>query len=188
MLREELSMDHGLRYPLFHFVPSGMLGHTLYPLRELGSRHPETHAAAAQKYTGREDVLRRQVRPLGCGWGDVLHLSPVDPRKILGVLRQHRPGYSIGTAFWVIDASLLDPAQLAVYRYHLPVGGRGRGGVSFAPFALDRLGSLADLPATTIEYYRACLAQDTRPLLFEGVPHVFCRGSINVSAAPCLAL
>jgi hypothetical protein len=181
-------MDHGIRYPLFHFVPPGMRGTALYPLQELGGRHPELHAAALRKYAEREDVLRRRVPPLRCGWGDVVHLSPVDPRKILEVLRLHRPGYAIGTAFWTIDAARLDPDLLTVYRYHPPSEGRGEGRVSFSPFVLDRLESLADVPATTIEYYRACLAKDTRPLLFEGVPHVLYRGSIDVGDAPCLAL
>ena len=67
---------------LYHLLPEPLVGEALLPLNRLAEAHPEIAARHRAKYAGREALLRRPVPPLGCLWGDVLHLSPVHPARV----------------------------------------------------------------------------------------------------------
>lgn len=74
---------------LYHFVPENMQGTVLYPLSELKHKFPKLFDKQEAKYLGRESVKETLVPGLG-SWNDVIHLSPIEPKKVLAAMKRMR--------------------------------------------------------------------------------------------------
>ena len=169
---------------LYHRKSPHFRGSVLYPLNELREVAVDLYEQHHAKYAGREEILRQRVPPLNCLWNDVVHFSPVHPARVADLARAE--GLVWHEAEWFeIDpiAAGFTPANTAVFRY---ADTRVEGSIpdeEFEPFDIARLPRMADVPASTREYYRSVPPGTSRYFVFVGVPHVLHRGPVNVAAA-----
>lgn len=163
---------------LYHLVPPEMVGLTLYPPDELEKRLPEVYRKAMEKYPGREYVPKIPIQELGCTWGKVIHLAGVSPGTLHRTQRRcGLTGARYRQAF-EIPVEVLDPELLVVC---IPMKGPEGTPQHYWKFRKDDLSHYAEIPPWTEQYYRSCARNGTHPYLFEGVPHIMYRGSIDVT-------
>lgn len=170
---------------LYHRVPAGMAGDTLYPLSALKGVHPKLAAAEAKKYESREQLMLFKLPILNCLWNDVLHLSPVDPRKIKRALIEsgESPKELPSSRFFVIDPRRLDPKRAIHFRNSKDTGDAYDFPESdFAPFDPALYRELDDVSAEQRAYYKTTLDKKAeKPLLWSRTPHVLYRGNIPIA-------
>nr|AIA17899.1 Unknown Function [uncultured bacterium] len=160
---------------IYHQVPEQMQGDVLHPLNDLQKIHPEVYAREVAKYSGREHVMEEEIPPLNARWNDVLHFSAVHPAEIKESLSDAGHSSPPDIEVFEIDAHLLKPENTIVY---LPkIGGQG----SFVEFDPRKIAGYAVIPEETKDYYRRMIAKGKNPLTFLGVPHIFYKGSLDVS-------
>lgn len=172
---------------LYHMVPEGMRGNVLYPLNRLKEIYPETYEKQAVKYAGRDHVMRQSIPRLDCLWNDALHLTAVHPQDVKNALLAAGKD-SWSKSFYAIEASRLDPKDVVVYLFK--TGGRNATVPKdeFVPYAVDDVQKYAVIPQATKDYYKTALANDGRVLLFNLIPHVLYKGTIDVSDAKILTV
>lgn len=160
---------------LYHRVPKDMQGSVLYPLNQLKALHPEQYTSAAAKYVGREKLMQFEIPQLRCLWNDVIHLSPVHPSDIKNALGSaFRPR---GFRFYVIDPVILNPEKTIVY-----LSDEGKSGIkNFVQFNVESLPEYSKFPERTQRHYDDFIAKGKQPLLFDGIPHILYKGSIEVT-------
>lgn len=169
---------------LYHRVPECMIGNTLYPLNELRSIHPSAAVAEREKYSSRENLMTVRLPILNCLWNDVIHLSPVNPRLIKKALAQAGalPADLPKRWFFVINPMELEEGRAIHFKNSIDTEGKytfQEG--DFSVFSAEWYEELEDLPPAQHEYNKRMLNEGGRPLLYARTPHVFYRGSINVS-------
>lgn len=165
---------------LYHFVPDNMQGQTLYPLNQLKEVVPEAYDYHLKKYIGRERLLERKVPILDCLWNDVLHLTAVHPTKV--------------TEAMINAGKKVPPKQF--YSYEIPVemilGDKSivylytdikvpPDSSEYIPFRLEDIGNYSFISQKTIEYYRDCFLNVSKPIVYHFVPHILFKGSIEIS-------
>lgn len=52
--------------------------------------------------------------------------------------------------------------------------------IDYYPFSQELLNKLTELPAENLEYLNFAKANNEQPLLFQNLPHILYRGSINI--------
>jgi hypothetical protein len=105
---------------VYHFKPERLVGSKLVPLNRLKALSPEAAGEHLKKYRGRESVTQQTVPPLDCLWGDVLHLSPINPQTIVDLWR--KLGFEVPQKKLEvirIPASSLDESKTVIF---LPYG------------------------------------------------------------------
>jgi hypothetical protein len=143
-------------------------------MNELMRHYPDVAAEKLRKYQGREHYPECKVPALNCMIGDVLQFSPVSPVAICEALRE--AGRQRHPRFWYeFDAASFD-ARVAVIALDAS---------TFVPFDPRTLDEYRAIPDATKTYYRVH-AQDERLFVFEGIPHVLYRGTLDVRAAVLL--
>ena len=161
---------------VYHLVPRKLQGNSLYPLRLLQEIVPELAKTYAQKYEGREFLQSRPVPPLDCFWPDVIMFSPVHPQHIMELFRKE--GYDLKTRKWFeVPLSRLEPENTAVFFSRL----RPYGDYSFADddFVMLTQVDFASLTQSTAELQRHVQigrAENRKPLMFMGIPHILYKG------------
>lgn len=156
-----------------------MQGETLYPLNQLKGVYPEIYEEKIGKYKGREFLTEDIIPTLNCLWNDVLHLTAVDPKEIYGALAEvgaHPKG-----AFYRIDPHTLDPQHATVYLFQHRDGEDRMSPTNFAEFNPDTLDQYTQLSQETKDYYKERLSENKKPLLFNRIPHILYKGTINVA-------
>ena len=174
---------------LYHMIPKNFTGNTLYPLNQLKTYLPDIYATQAQKYIGREVLMQCRVPLLDCLWNDVLHFSPVHPSKIRDALVSVGFKWNIRPWFAVNPINSGFGSENAVIFLNTPpedptaFGNFNFSKADFLFFSLEQLEKLAkmEVPEATLKYLRFAKNNDERPVLFNHVPHVFYRGTIDVS-------
>ncbi len=179
---------------VYHAIPSGMLGNTLYPLSGLKSQFPELYEIEVQKYDWRKSVLNITVPKLNCLWGDVIHFSAVDPRFIYQKLLEAGHNYSPNRGFYRIPLERLKSKRSVLFQSKriLKSSSSHSSDNQFDDFTvhdsevellsnlhIDPL--LQNIPDETIDYYHFEKAHARRPLVFYGICHVLFEGSLDVS-------
>lgn len=164
-------------------VPPHFSGTVLYPLNQLQDRFPDRYADQAKKYAGRAELREQRIPPLGCLWNDVLHLSPVHPGKIREALG--RAGFETRPVDWFE----IEPESAGLNRdntviYLSPQRERGNFSIrveDFTPYHYDHLPSYGEVTAATRAYFEAAKQGGERPFLFNFMPHVLFRGTIETN-------
>ena len=176
---------------LYHICPLDMRGEVLYPLNRLRDSAPDVYELQVAKYAGRERVLEFRIPLLEVLWNDVIHLSPIHPRRLAQA--------------WT-DAGLTSPSGWRRRFFRLPVERiAGLPAVWFAsesmwvnnsPYEEVPLAPPAneftwfdpheyrELQATPVaypEYLRAQIELGRRPLLFPKIPHILVEGEIDTT-------
>jgi hypothetical protein len=166
---------------LYHRRPPNMRGSVLHPLNVLRQVMPDLYEHQRKKYTGREELLQQRVIPLNCLWNDVLHLSPVHPRKVAELASSEAVFWS--EADWFeIDATNFTADNTAIFRYTDISISTTIAADEFEVFDRSKLPSLGEVPPLTKEYYRTA-DKGGKYFIFCGVPHILHRGSIDVEQA-----
>jgi hypothetical protein len=162
---------------VYHFVPKGMKGSTLYPLNKLKEVYPDVFGKQSKKYEGREKVKDTEIPNLGT-WNDVIHLSPIDPSEVRQALRDAGEPPSTDWSVFCIDVDLLDTHKLII---HVEFGVNKGGPVINLPFTEENYAQHCHLPDRTKLYYRRCAEAGRQVLMYGFAPHVLYGGTIDVS-------
>ena len=163
---------------VFHAIPNPMVGRVLYPLNELERVDREAWRRARSKYAGRQHVLGMQVPPLNCLWNDVLHLSTVHPAAIWSDL--HDAGLQPPPRrFFEFEAWDFDPARTVIFANARASRDDDLDESQWIPFDPAAVAGLSALNEASRQYYRACVAENTRPLLWAYLPHVLHYGPLD---------
>lgn len=171
-----------MKYYLYHWIPTGMIGTTLYPLNRLKEVLPEAYSKNINKYAWRPHVLEWRVPTLDCYWNDVIHLIAIHPKVAKQALEE--AGYKEDEDYTVscfeIDPSMLEPEKTTVCLYtEEPTTGGHFKESDFVPFNVQDMEKYAVIPQRTKDYYKKCVKDNKIPLSFPWVPHIFYKGSIN---------
>lgn len=165
---------------VYHAVPKGFRGDTIYPLSQLKDVYPDIYADRIKSYDWRPQVMEQKVYPLDCQWNDCVFLVATPPAEIKQALQQLRPATRFPSQFWKIDATLLDPAHTTIYTFDSmakPIPPE-----DFAPYNATNIKQFARVPQRTIDYWRECAQEGgERMLLYMYIPHIMYRGAIDTS-------
>lgn len=162
---------------LYHHVPPGMKGTVLYPLNQLKNIYPEQYEKNIKKYEGREYLLKSEVPPLHCLWNDVLHLTAVSPDEtkanlaLAGIVRPPTTWFKIPVSKIIGNNSVA-----FIYRRDKNLDPQLKDYEEFTP---ERMNVYRTVPTETIEYYKEMTLQGKRPLVFNFVPHILYKGTIE---------
>ena len=161
---------------VYHRVPSNLKGHVLYPLNQLKEIDKELYEFNAKKYYGRELIMERKIPILGnCLWNDVVFLTAVNPTVLRNAYES--TGYILKQTFrfFRFEVNSLNASALAVMK--------GEEKTIYEPFDLERFDEYTVIPESTRRYWRAQIALGQRPLLFQHIPHILYRGTLDTALA-----
>jgi hypothetical protein len=181
---------------VYHGVPRGMVGETLYPLSGLAAVAPEAYELQRSKYAGREASFDVVVPGLGVGLHDVLHCAPIHPNRLFEArraagldppARPQRPALVTGLAYEIpLERILVNPTVWYSART-LWVGGAPGADIAqappadeFEPFDAERYRPLEAPPPAHLDWVRS-LEPGKPSLMFVHIPHVLVAGPIDVS-------
>lgn len=168
---------------VYHIVPPNQQGTQIYPLNALKDSLPDIYVEQVKKYRGRAELLERNIPYLNCKWNDVLHFTPVNPRKLRAAII--KAGFKWTSMSWYeIDPEQLDMNESNTAIYLSPFREKGdfvAQDEDFIPFTLEALVMLDSIPKAATEYFNHAKANNERPLLFNCVPHVLYHGTLDTT-------
>lgn len=177
---------------LYHMVPEDIEPNeegrkVLHPLNTLKEILPELYMVKAEKYS--TDERRKKIPELliptlgNVTWADVIQLTAINPHDLKDALvgAGFRPKE---LKFYQIDPEMLDPKKTTIYLYHDSLGKENQE--SYIEYDPTKLSEYSLVPQKTKDYYNEKFSKNERPLLFVGVPHIFHKGSIDVSDFPVI--
>ncbi len=171
---------------VYHLVPKDMRGNILYPLNELKTIFPKLYNKKAEKYKGREFLMKETIPVLNCLWNDVLHFSVVNPCDIKKALVES--GYSFEAKFYKIDAMLLNKEKTVIYLFNDKDINTKLKISDFERYNLKNVSKYYCFPEGVKEYYKREFKKGRWPLLFYGIPHILFKGSINIENVPIVSV
>ena len=170
---------------VYHQVPAGMVGETLYPLGTLERLEPSLYKAQVAKYDdhpARKSIPHQNVPILGCSRAETVNLAPLHPRHIylaweaLGVSLPETRWYKIPIRYINLPAVVYEPGE-----------GRSVGGSipesMVELFDPETYEELTALPPRTLEWYLSLHNRGRRGGWFVHVPHILMRGAVSVREA-----
>ena len=181
---------------LYHRVSPDTVGKHLHPLNvlknpenleveeEIRKKLKEVYAREMAKYEGeyRAGIPHKEIPPLNCTWGDVLQFSPIHPQLLKDALTE--AGFEPKEMkFYQIDPKLLSSEDTTVYLYK---DGDEKGAEVFEKYDPENLEQYSKLSKETAEHYTERKVEGKKPFLFVGVPHIFHKGSLDVSNLPII--
>lgn len=168
---------------VYHRIPHDLTGQVLYPLNQLKSIYPSLYVTKAASYQNREAVMQARLPLLNCLWNDVLHFSPVHPRKVQEALAEAGFGRKLRRYFEVDPiAKGFNPTNAVIFLHQwITLEKFQLEEADFTRFTLAELSSLGEIPEATLAYYRQMFEQGKRPLVYLYVPHILYQGSLDVS-------
>lgn len=190
----------------YHLVPENMQETKLIPLNDLKGVYPETYIEKANKYEGREVIMKRQVPPLNCLWNDVIHMTAVHPKDIKNLMAESGLMKSAREVkkYFVIPLSKLDPENLAVYFIDEEAFGYSEiireetkdlmrqtlsKYESFEMFDSSKIEVYSKINILTEKYYKMVGAGDRkRFMIYQFVPHILYKGEIETSGLEVLEI
>lgn len=168
---------------VYHIMPKQFVGPILYPFNQLEAMLPDVYAEQATKYRGREELLQYRIPSLGCYWNDLLHLSAIHPAQIRGAMEASGMIWK-SNQWFEIDVEKLDLNEDNAVIFTAPF--RLQGAMEdqdFIPFNIERLQMLTSIPQASYEYFNHAKAYDERPFLFNYIPHVLYRGTLDTTVS-----
>ncbi|MDQ5943598.1 MAG: hypothetical protein QG675_366 [Patescibacteria group bacterium] len=169
---------------LYHFVPNNLQGSVLYPLNVLKRVFPDLYKYHDDKYDWRREV-QEQVIPGYGKWGDVIHLSPIDPNITMTELK--KAGFTRNDKWnlYRIDPASLDASNLIIMTKSFQ-GDEPKS--HFEKFETNKLAKISRFPQWTLNYYKECKKKNINPLLYAGAPHVLYAGNIDISKVDIISV
>ncbi|MDB5266580.1 MAG: hypothetical protein JWN89_395 [Parcubacteria group bacterium] len=164
---------------VYHIVPKGMQGTVLYPLNTLKNIFPDAYQAHVKKYEGREILLQRRIKRLGCLWNDVLHLSALNPSIVDREMRKLGKGFAL--SYVEIPAEKLELEKTVVYLNSPREKGTPPPEDDYLAYDPNEVEKYAYLPEATTEYYKETIEAGMIPMGFHLVPHILYKGTIDTA-------
>jgi len=180
---------------VYHGVPKGMSGTTLFPLYQLEAVAPDLFAFQRSKYAGRETVLDVRIPGLGIRFNDTVQCAAIHPAKMWAARRRlgitplpANEGHWTGLFYAIPLARVL--VHPVVWYAHRTLWINGAPGEDvplqppaneFEAFDPDRYRELDALPPAHLAHLESRWASGRRPLAFVNIPHVLVAGPIDVS-------
>lgn len=161
-----------------------MQGTILYPLSSLKEKYPAIFAQENEKYVGREGLVGQNIPILDCSWNDVMFVAPIEPSKVFEAMTL--AGLSPDPEKLWYKISINDVKHLLMVWYSYPKTSAGDFGIRAEDVTLidpEQYHELREVPQNTIEYYKESAQKGERPFLFHLIPHVFIKGSVDISNA-----
>jgi hypothetical protein len=176
---------------VYHLKPRTMIGDELYPLNELKRHHPELYGQHLQKYRGRHEAIERYIPLLDCFWNDVIFFTSVHPQAIksghVAAGKQWKP-----QQWFVVDpgAASFSSDNSVVYHPDMtqPKGDMRLMPQQFAPFVVNELETIYELPDATQQYYREASERNESIFAWRGLPHILHRGSVSIKDIEILTI
>lgn len=159
---------------VYHRIPADMKGDILYPLNVLKNIYPEMFEKEAGKYEGREHIMTDVIPVLNCFWNDVLHFSPVHPKKIHVALSELGKDFHAG--YFQVPAEIFAPEKTIFYLNGEIPKMDPRNWLSYESSLVSKY---TEMPELTKNYYREILEKGEQPLLYAKIPHILYKGSID---------
>jgi len=151
-----------------------MSGTVLYPLNVLKRYKPDIYTEQSKKYIGRERLLTAKIPPLNCLWNDVLHFTAVEPHIMKENLEKAGFVFEPSSYFKIPVEMILGKNSIA---FTNPEGKQTL--LNYETFDISRMSIYKEIPATTLEYYKEKKLAGEKPLIYQFVPHILYKGSIN---------
>jgi hypothetical protein len=182
---------------LFHLKPKLLNGESLLPLNKLLISNKEAYLTHVKKYNHRPEIMQVRLKYLDCLWNDVIHLSPVDIRKLIEkrIEIYKDCGLSVDTLiirlqeveYYEIPVEILDKTKTVIYwtesRDPKTVDSEFKEIESLIYRWEDKYDQLPNECTVGQEnYFKACAA-DPRlsPYLFTAIPHVLYCGELDLN-------
>jgi len=162
---------------LYHRVPKNMSGTILYPLNALKDMQPDIYTEQSKKYIGRERILGAKIPPLDCLWNDVLHFTAVEPETMRKNLENAGFVFEPSSYFKVPVEMVLGENSVAFTNPEgkptlVPL-------LNYETFDINRMSIYKEIPAATLEYYKERKLAGEKPMIYQFVPHILYKGSID---------
>lgn len=157
---------------IYHGCPETMIGTVLYPLNELRIRHPDIYRQEMAKYADhpKRVSLPETVLPkLDCLWNDVLHCSPIHPRRLYEAWRAQGIKSVPDKGFFRIPINRVSHHRVAIMR------GRDVEWLDAVDYK-----EITTVTAETLKWYGKMARQGRFGGHFVGVPHVLVEGAIDI--------
>lgn len=167
---------------LYHRVPSVFDGTKLVPLNVLRKLNPELAKQHAEKYVGREELMKRFIPGTSWLWNDVIHFSPVHPQKVVDALISCGFTRKIKSFWYVIEPSQLifTPSNSIIFLHNKAWTSEAEFASSeFEEYSEEACARYTEVPQITKDYFSSVISRGGNPLMFGGIPHVLHRGTIS---------
>ena len=187
----------------------------LYPLNMIEEKFPGLYKIKADKYNSRDEHgnvneyrknIPNTIIPVleKATWGDVVQLTAIHPKDLKVALEQ--AGLNPEEfKFYQIDPELLDPQNTTIFLYRDDIADDSKENFTkYDPLKLEEYASVpqkakdhyaevSEFNKKVLEHNRAVkddkdMKSRKRPTLFVGVPHIFHKGSIDVSNFPVIVV
>ncbi len=146
-----------------------MTGSVLYPLNDMRTPHPDIYQREMAKYASRAELPATMLPKLDCLWNDVLHCSPIHPRRLYDAWLSQGVEHVPDKVFFQIPIGRVAHHPVAIMR--------GRELEWLDP---ARYREITAVPAETVAWYGKLASQGRFGAHFVGVPHVLVKGPIDV--------
>ena len=173
---------------IYHQVPQGMIGETLYPLSELETVAPELYRKQRAKYRdhpSRERIPYQRVPKLDCWRREVENLSPLHPYLIYKAWQNL--GVTLPDVSWY-QLPVKAVAHLPTVLYQ-PSGDVGKDipeeGVRWLEPTIYQ--EVTELSEATKVWYAELHRRGLRGGWFARTPHVLVKGAVSVKDTKVIA-
>lgn len=172
---------------IYHGVPIGLKGHTLYPLFSLKQKFPSLFEAEIKKYDDhpkRKELPFKLISPLQCARGEVLHFSPIHPSLIFKALKTVFPDYNRSVKFFKIPITKAQDLPIALFdmnREGYQFGKEDPDHV-FDLISTDSYRELKIVPPAAYTFFNEWKQRGEASAPAWGkIPHIFIKGSIDIT-------
>ncbi len=157
-------------------VPRNMKGEFLYPLNKMKKIYPEIY----KEDIGRERIMQIKIPYLNCKWNDCIHLTSVNPKKIVKALMEAGSPPIKDMKWFKINPSILEGKKLIEYIYLEDVKKRNSP-EGFKRYENKDLKEYSKMPKGTKIYYKNKFESKEKPLLFHLIPHILYKDKIPIN-------
>lgn len=162
---------------VYHFKSPKFKGTQIHPLSQLQKIDPTTYAKEIDKYQGREEWINRSIPPLNCQARDTVNLSTINPIKLFLLLDLLDVEELDPHSIFKLPVSTLKNQEMVLFSYDKSLD------YQYVKITPNDYTETQAVPPDTIEYYLTSKQQYESPLVFEYVPHILVKGSVDISKA-----
>ena len=161
---------------IYHHLPENMTGTILYPMNQLKKIDERLYEIYRSGYDGREHLLERKVLYLDCLWNDVIHCCPVHPQKIYDALKHSGVKNIPKLEYFEINTESDINMDNAVIFFR---NSEKIGDIRFEKATEVDWGNVDVIPQLTLDYYDEVAKTDEPLFVYQGIPHLLYRGTIE---------
>lgn len=159
---------------VYHILPKQMEGEILLPPSELPKA---LYTKEKAKYEGREDWFSRQIPKLHCTAEDVLQFSTLDPIKLFRLFKLLGLEKVSPKTILRFPIQAFQDREIVLFSYGKELD------YDYQLIQPEDYQETTSIPPDTVSYYLSCLESGESPLIFEFVPHLLLKGSLDINQA-----